>query len=123
MDLLELQMLLEEIYELPFLLKIESIFERDRDYKKSEFYKNYKIPLTTLYEKYEVYQRASLDKITSFINNADTEVIVSKIRELLDSIEKEEGVKELINKLLERFDVDQIKKLTEQFQEDIAKIK
>jgi len=37
----EIQKLLEEIYELPFLLKVEKIFEEEKKYKKSDFYKNY----------------------------------------------------------------------------------
>lgn len=133
----EIQKLLEEIYELPFLLKVEKIFEEEKKYKKSDFYKNYKIPLINLYEKFEAYQRANknlkeeldtwietiVEKLTVFIQEADTDLIASKIGEFLESIEANEKVTEFINNLLENFDVKQLEKLAQDFEEGVKNLK
>lgn len=133
----ELQDLLEETYELPFLWKIERLFEEEKEYKKSDFFKKYKIPLVVLYEKFEAYQRSNknlkeeldvwieeiIDKLTDFIKKADTDLIVSKIGDFLESANASEKVTDFINNLLDNFDVKQLEKLAQDFEEGIKNLK
>lgn len=137
MTLVELNMLLEEIYELPFLVKIERIYEEDKIYKKSDFYKKYKIPFITLYEKFEMYQRSNRDlkeelqtwineiieKLVSTVKDADTGVLVNKIEEFIDAADGSETIVGLIKDLLESFDIERIQKLADEFQEEVKDLK
>lgn len=137
MNLVQLNILLEEIYELPFLMKIEKIYEEEKIYKKSDFYKQYKISLINLYEKFELYQRANKDikeefdvwidgilgKINHFIKEADTDLIALKIGEFLESVDANETIVNFINDLLENFDVSKVEELAKSFQKEVNNLK
>lgn len=74
MNQIEILTLLEEIYELPFLESILKIQENSIDYKKTEYFKITKIPLSDLYEKYFFYRNSKYsfdEKMNEFITNID----------------------------------------------------
>jgi predicted transcriptional regulator len=52
MNTTEIYDLLDTIYEANFLESIEIIIQEEPQYKKSEFYKKTKVPLSTLSDKY-----------------------------------------------------------------------
>jgi len=133
----EINILLEEIYELPFLLKVEKISESERDYRKSDFYKTHKIPLATLYEKFEMHQSLNRDikndleiwldrilsKLTDTIYNIDTDLLADKIEEFMDSLGNNERIVEFIVELLEKFDIKKIEELANRFEQEAKKFK
>lgn len=126
MSITELHILLEEVYELPFLLKIEKLFEKEKEYKKSDFYKKYKIPIITLYEKFELSYRGErklADQLNQVIEETDTELLIQKIEEFLDKMGSSEKLIDLLNSLLEKLDISNLEKLADQFQEGIEKLK
>lgn len=126
MSITELHILLEEVYELPFLLKIEKLFEKEKEYKKSDFYKKYKIPITTLYEKFELsYQgeRKLADQINQVIEETDTDFLIEKVEEFIEKFGSNDKVVDFLNNLLEKLDISHLEKLAEQFQEGIDKYK
>jgi hypothetical protein len=83
MDNLELQMLLDELYTESFLESIEMIYEKESEYKKSSFYKQTKIPLIQLYEKYFQYRMLNYsmqEKFNDFIKEIDAKQIIDKCK-------------------------------------------
>ncbi|MFW6029392.1 MAG: hypothetical protein ACOCRO_03980, partial [Halanaerobiales bacterium] len=86
---LEIQTMLERAYNSTFLDSIEFLSKREKQYKKSDFYKQTKIPLFTLYEKYFAYHTAKLelvDQLNEVFVNFDTEYAVEKIEQFIDEL-------------------------------------
>jgi hypothetical protein len=80
MTQIELQQLLDNIYELSFLESILLIQEKDSLYKKSDFFKQTKIPLVNLYEKYFIYMNSKYsieDKLNDFITKIDIDILTN----------------------------------------------
>jgi hypothetical protein len=79
MDNLTLQILLDDLYNESFLNSIEIIYEKELEYKKSSFYKQTKIPLIQLYEKYFQYrtlQYSMQEKLNDFIKRIDIKQMI-----------------------------------------------
>jgi hypothetical protein len=79
MDNLELQILLDELYTESFLDSIQIIYEKESEYKKSSFYKQTKITLIQLYEKYFQYRMLNYsmqEKFNDFIKEIDAKQII-----------------------------------------------
>lgn len=125
MNNLELQILLDELYEESFLDSIEIIYKKDPGYKKSNFYKQTKIPLIQLYEKYfqyRVLQYSIQEKFNDFIGKIDINQMIETALNWLENFENTERVNQLIGKVLENFDLknlgeesEELKSLLEQF--------
>jgi predicted transcriptional regulator len=81
MNEIRLLEVLEKIYSLSFLESILEIQKEEANYKKSNFFKQTKIPLSTLYEKFFIYKNSRYgfdQKINDFITNID----VNKLTDL-----------------------------------------
>jgi hypothetical protein len=79
MDNLQLQNLLDDLYNESFLDSIEIIYEKESLYKKSNFYKQTKISLAQLYEKYFQYRMLNYsmqEKFNDFIAEIDTKKMI-----------------------------------------------
>ena len=122
----EIQMTLEEAYEKPFLEKVEFIIEKEKDYKKSEFFKNTKISFATLYEKFEMYQSRNtdiIDEFNKFVQDLDIDIIVQKVSEFLEKAEKDKKIVDVLNDLIDNFNVDRISEYATKIQEELTKVK
>jgi ubiquinone biosynthesis protein Coq4 len=111
MTKIQLQQLLEKAYNSHFLESIEILIEKETEYKKSDFFKQTKISLFVLYEKFFAYQESKYslsNKIDEFINDIDTDKLSELLVEALDKISTNERLKEMISKFLENFDLDKL---------------
>ena len=126
MDNLELQMLLDDLYNSSFLDSIEIIYEKESEYKKSSFYKQTKIPLIQLYEKYFQYRMLNYsmqEKFNDFIREIDIKQMIETGLNWLEQLENTERVNQLITKVLENFDLDYIKNNNEELKELLQNFK
>jgi hypothetical protein len=80
MNEIQLLELLEKIYSLSFLESILEIQKQELAYKKSDFFKQTKIPLNVLYEKFFIYNNTRYgfdEKMNEFITNIDIEKLTN----------------------------------------------
>jgi len=112
MDNLQLQNLLDDLYNESFLDSIEIIYEKESLYKKSNFYKQTKISLAQLYEKYFQYRMLNYsmqEKFNDFIAEIDTKKMIEAGIDWIEKFENTERVSQLIEKIMNNFDLDFIK--------------
>lgn len=126
MDTLELQLILDEAYQKSFLDKIEFLTEKDKEYKRSDFFKLTKIPLLTLYEKFDMYKtrkKGLADEFAEFIAQIDTEQVTEKIAEFIESAEENKKIVETLNDIIENFNYQKIIDVAAEVQEELNKLK
>lgn len=126
MDALELQLILDEAYQKSFLDKIEFLTEKDKEYKRSDFFKFTKIPLLTLYEKFDMYKTRKTglaDEFAEFIAQIDTEQVTEKIAEFIESAEQNKKIVETLNDIIENFNYQKIIDVAAEVQEELNKLK
>jgi hypothetical protein len=126
MDNIQLQQILQKAYEETFLSRMELLVESDKEYKKSDFFKNTKISLFDLYNQYETYlanKNMIIDEFNAFIEKLDTEIVVQKISEFLTDIEKDKKIVEILNDIIEYFSTEKVSEYATMIQEAIDKIK
>jgi len=119
MTKLNLQQLLDKAYNGFFLDSIEILVAEESAYKKTDFFKQTKIPLLTLYQQYFVYQQSKYglsNKIDEFINEIDTERLEELLVEVFEKISKNERLSDMIAKLLESFNLDKLIENSEELQ-------
>lgn len=122
----EIQMLLEKANSDSFLGSIIVLKEKEKEYKKSEFYRISKIPLLVLYQNYAMYaqnKQGMASKIDDIINNIDGEIVVNKIEDILEQLGGSEKVVKLLDSILENFNVDSILKQGEEFKDAVSTLK
>ena len=122
MTKLEIQLLLEQAYESTFLDSIELLKNKNKDYKKSNFYKETRIPLAQLYQSFFAYQKTNMDiadKINHYLNNIDTDIIVNKMTDFIEN----DKVKEIINVIIEKFDFEKLMEASEELNKSIQNLK
>jgi hypothetical protein len=79
MNNLDIQSLLNELYDKPFLELIEALSQKESEYKKTSFYKQTKIPLALLFEKYlqhKTLQYSLKEQVKDFIEEVDFENVL-----------------------------------------------
>jgi len=126
MNNLELQILLEKIYNQTFLESIEIIFEKEKEYKKSDFFKQTKIPLIQLYEKYFVYMNSKYsieDKLNDFITKIDTNKLTDISLDWIEKLEDNDKFNKIINIILEKFDLSKLQEGQKEIESIISDIK
>jgi hypothetical protein len=126
MDNIQLQQILQKAYEETFLSRMELLVDSDKDYKKSEFFKNTKISLFDLYNQYETYlanKNMIIDEFNAFIEKLDTEIVVEKLSEFLTDIEKDKKIVDILNDIIEYFSTEKVSEYATMIQEAIDKIK
>lgn len=126
MDNILLQQILQKAYNETFLSRMELLIETDKDYKKSEFFKNTKISLFDLYNQYETYlanKNMIIDEFNAFVEELDTEVLVKKLSDFLADIEKDKKIVEILNDIIEYFSTEKVSEYASLIQEAVDKIK
>lgn len=126
MNIIELQELLEQVYRQDFLESIELIIEKEPLYKKSDFYKNTKIPLSTLYEKYFIYMNSKYsieEKINDFITKIDIDKLADVSVGWIEKLEESDKFNKILNLILERFDLSKLEKSQKEFESIVSEIK
>lgn len=126
MDNIQLQLILEEAYQKTFLDKIEFLLGKEKDYKKSDFFKYTKITLVDLYQKFEVYKSRSrnlADELNDFVEGIDIDRIINFIQEFIAKAEENKPIVDTINSIIENFNYEKISEIATQVQEELSKIK
>jgi predicted transcriptional regulator len=123
---IELQELLEELYNETFLDSIKLIYEKEISYKKSDFFKATKIPLSTLYEKYFIYMNSKYsieDKLNDFITKIDTDKLTDISLDWIEKLEDNDKFNKIINIILEKFDLSKLQEGQKEIESIISDIK
>lgn len=126
MNNFDIQLLLDEIRERNFLNSIELIYKKNPEYKKSDFYKNTRIPLEILYEKYFHFYNANYsltEKMEAFIEGVNPDTLSNIIISTLEKLESNENFKEKIIKILENFNIEELMKQNEEIDKLIKDLK
>jgi hypothetical protein len=126
MDNIQLQLVLQRAYDKSFLDKIEFLIEQEKEYKRSEFFKLSRIPLLTLYEKFDQYTRSRelvVDQFNAFVEGIDSEGVVKKLGDILEKIEEEKRIVDILNDLVENFNVEKVSEYATQIQEAAKSLK
>jgi len=125
MDNIQLQLILDEAYKKTFLDTIEFLIEHDKDYKKSEFFKNSKISILELYKNFELYKNsktAIVDEFNDFIEGINTDIIINKIKEFINNIEDDQTLVEKLNEFIDNFNIEKVGEYATQIKEELNKV-
>ena len=123
---LQIQIMLEKAYKENFLDKILFLKEQETQYKKSSFFKQTKISLMELYKNFDIYTTQKLGltyKIEDFINGTDFDKLGDEIISLLQNIVEDERFEGFLNKVIESFDFEIIKKQSEELDKVLKTMK
>lgn len=123
---LEILVLLKEIYDTDFLNTFILLKQNSKKYKKSQFYKETKIALPELYKYYYTYvqgQYGLLNQITEAIRLLDKDIVIEKIQDILVNLEKSDKVQQILNKIMEQFNVQSLLESNEELKESITKLR
>jgi hypothetical protein len=123
---LQIQIMLEKAYKENFLDKILFLKEQETQYKKSSFFKQTKISLMELYKNFDIYTTQKLGltyKIEDFINGTDFDKLGDEIISLLQNIVEDERFEGFLNKVIESFDFEIIKKQSEELDKVLKSMK
>lgn len=126
MNLENIEILLENLYKMPFLLKFERIKFEEKEYKNSQFYKKHKISLWELYMLFEKYKSTNLnlkDIIQDLLVDFDTDLIWVKIVEFIEGYENFDTIREILKDLLDNFNVESLEPFKKDLEEKIKKVK
>ena len=125
MNEIQLLELLEKIYSLSFLESILEIQKQELVYKKSDFFKQTKIPLNVLYEKFFIYNNTRYgfdEKMNEFITNIDIEKLTNLTLEWIQKLNEDEKVMNLLKKVFERFNVSELEEIKEEINGIISNV-
>lgn len=123
---LQIQMMLEKAYKETFLDKILFLKEQEIQYKKSSFFKQTKISLMELYKNFDIYTTQKLGltyKLEDFINNTDFDKLGEEVIIFLQKIVEDERFEGFLNKIIESFDFEIIKKQSEELDKVLKTMK
>lgn len=120
MTKLQIRELLEKAYGAQFLDSVELLLESNKDYVKSEFYKNTRIPLVELYKNYALHRQSTNDllaQIDKFILEFNVDIAIEKINELIIKLDENEKFKEILSKIIDNLNPEKIEVLQKQIEE------
>jgi hypothetical protein len=126
MTQLEIQLLLEELYQENFLDRILLTKQKEKDYNSSEFFKLTKIKLPDLFKEYESYYNYSFDsgrRILEILKTLDWSFLSERISQVLEGVLDSEKIKALLESVVESFDLSEIKQQNEELSEQIQSLK
>lgn len=126
MELLDIQLMLDEAYNNDFLSAIELIVLKEKEYKKSEFYKNTQIPILKLYESYVVYTQQKydwVDRLNQMIQALDSGLVENKLNEIIIKLRNNPEVKEIIQSITSQFNMDALLENNKELADLIKKVK
>ena len=126
MNKLNIQSLLDELYEKPFLEVIQTLSQKESEYKKSDFYKQTKIPLNTLFEKYfqhRATQFSMKEKIEDFIREINFESILDSALVWIENEDNQARIEKLLNKVLQKFNLDNLQEESEELKNFLEEFK
>ena len=117
MNNLDIQSLLDELQEKPFLELIETLNEKESEYKKTSFYKQTKIPLALLFEKYiqhKTLQYSLKEQAKDFIEEVNFERVLDSILNWVEKPENQQKIEQVFSKLLEKFSLESLAEESEE---------
>ena len=126
MTILEIQTLLDNLAEKSFLESILEIKKNEQDYKKSDFFKNTKMPLAVLYEKYLQYAMLTANKVEELalaLESLDLTIFADQIAALLEGVLDNDSIKKRTEAFQENFDLEKLLQENENLEEAINKLK
>lgn len=126
MTVLELQLFLDDLSELSFLSAILEINKKEKQYKNSEFFKQTRIPLLSLYEKYLQYVTLSKDRIEEIalaIESLDLNRFSDKLAELVLKTLDKETIQKRIEEFSKDFNLEELLEQNEELEEIVNKLK
>lgn len=126
MNEIRLLEVLEKIYSLSFLESILEIQKEEANYKKSNFFKQTKIPLSTLYEKFFIYKNSRYgfdQKINDFITNIDVNKLTDLALDWIEKLEQDEKFKNILQKIFDKFNVSDLETIKEDINTIITDVK
>ena len=115
---LDINVFLEGLLNEPYLEILVKLKKKEKEYKKSDFYKLTKINIFELYKNYYVlYQQryGLMNKITEIIESINEEALANKIESLIKT--------DVLQDLLSKFDVDKILNESEDFKKTLRSLK
>jgi IS1 family transposase len=122
---LEIQQLLEDAYESTFLGSVELLMERNKEYMRSDFYKNTKVALPDLFQKYFMWKKSqdnTIETLIKSLNQVDVKVLTDKAADFANEIVENEKVKKFIAEVLEKMDYKKLEELSQQLNKTINKV-
>jgi len=117
MNNLDIQSLLNELYDKPFLELIEALSQKESEYKKTSFYKQTKIPLALLFEKYlqhKTLQYSLKEQVKDFIEEVDFENVLDNALDWVEKPENQQRIEQVFSKLLQKFSLDSLAEESEE---------
>ena len=126
MTKLEIQLILEKAYESNFMDSIEILTQANKEYIKSDFYKETKTSLAELYKQYYVYaqsQYSFASKAREFLNSIDSDELLEKIVNLITKLENNPEVQRILQIIAENFDVQSLGLQSEDLKKLIKQLK
>ena len=126
MTQLDIQLLLEKAYESNFLDSLQILSKANKEYKKSEYYKDTKIPLIELYKGYYQYAASQYSfgsKISEFLGTIDSDELVEKISSLLQKLQNDPEIQKIFNTIMENFDIQSLNLSAEELKKAIKQLK
>jgi hypothetical protein len=123
---IEIQLLLEQAYEETFLGSVQLLVDKTKDYMRSSFYKNTKIDLPDLFQKYFIWKKSqenTFDTLINSFNNVDTKVLIEKATVFAEELIKNEKFKGLLDKVLDTLDYNKLSEFSEELNTKITSLK
>jgi hypothetical protein len=123
---LEIQLLLEQAYEETFLGSVELLVAKSKEYMRSSFYKNTKIDLPDLFQKYFLWKKSqenTFDALINSLNNVDTKILIEKATVFAEELVENKKFKALLDKLLDTLDYNKLSKYSEDLNTKITSLK
>lgn len=118
MTKLQIQEVLENAYKKDFLDSIEYLFQEEKEYKKSNFFKATRIPLAVLYEKF--YMTKTKENLANDLVNVfmefDVEYLVIKFEQFIEGFKDSEKINDWLEKILSYFDTEKISEYRDDIQ-------
>lgn len=122
----ELDALLEQAYKEHYLNAIELLTKNEKNYRRSEFFKNTRIPLFELYKNFYLYKRQENDlqnQIEKFLLEFNVELFTEKVTEIIESLKNNDRIKNFIEKLSQDLDPTKIESLTKKLEGALKNLK
>lgn len=122
----EINEILFTAYRMRFLESVEYLYSKQKEYKRSEFYKKTHIPLSVLYQNFFAYKKSGENLFTQFEDffmEIDSELVTEKIEEILTKIQESEKIGEFFDGLVEQLDIEKLQKYSKELEGVIKNFK
>lgn len=121
----EIKILLEELEGLDFLPLMEKIFEEEREYKKSLFFKKTRISLSQLFRDFTSWKRNQTSLFKKIIKEIEEneDVILERIHSIIDKANSDPDIVGGIQNLIGDFNLEELEEYTQELKGEIENLK